>query len=358
MGMGRNTRTKESYRVGVIGCGAVAEMYHLPVLAARDDIALTAFVDPNRERAERLAAEYGVSEVARADDRLKSPIDIAVIAVPHRLHAAVATRLLGRGAHVLVEKPMAMSSAECAAINRAAAEADRVVAVAMQFRYGRTETLTKRLIDAGTLGAVRRFDLRWGGAYSWPVEDTAMLSVEKGGGVVPGMAVHFLDQLIWWFGDCRKVSYWDDAMGGVEAECLFELTLESGITGAVEVSRTRNLRNTWRIEGERGALEVGVGVGAEMRLYPVDRGELVLAGRAERAGDPERSVRDLVARLYDDFLGCIREGGEPRVSGRQAAPSVRVMELGARHRKLMPLPWMITDRSDPAREVTHAAFSS
>ena len=72
--------------------------------------------------------------------------------------------------------------------------------------------------------------------------------------------MHALDLVLWWLGDHEGVDYYDDAVGGVEANCELHLKMKSGVSGLIEVSRTRGLRNTCVISGEHGALEVGSGI--------------------------------------------------------------------------------------------------
>ena len=68
--------------------------------------------------------------------------------------------------------------------------------------------------------------------------------------------VHVLDLLLWWLGDYTDVAFFDDAVGGVEANCEMKLRLRSGSHGIVEIGRMRKLRNTCLIEGELGAVEI------------------------------------------------------------------------------------------------------
>ena len=125
--------------VAVIGCGAISEKAHLPAAAKVPSIRVTALVDANRARAQELAASYGITQIAESFDALPEPPQAAIVALPHHCHAPVATRLLTRGVHVLVEKPMALSLAEGHRMLRAADS-------------GRAEGLT--------VGMVRRFFYR------------------------------------------------------------------------------------------------------------------------------------------------------------------------------------------------------
>ncbi|MFN2445975.1 MAG: Gfo/Idh/MocA family protein, partial [Vicinamibacterales bacterium] len=109
----------ENPKIGIIGCGAATEKLHLPALAT---LRLTPhlLVDPNLQRAQQLAEKFNVARVAETYESSIDGIDAAIIAVPHHLHARVSSDLLRRGIHVLVEKPLAPTEAECREVVEAA----------------------------------------------------------------------------------------------------------------------------------------------------------------------------------------------------------------------------------------------
>src|ERR1041384_3242084 len=103
-----------SVRVAMIGCGAVAERGHLPTLAASSEARLSWLVDNNEARTSALAARFGAGSRTSPDYRdVIGHTDAAIVALPHSLHGPVCSDLLAHGIHVLVEKPMAMSTGEC-----------------------------------------------------------------------------------------------------------------------------------------------------------------------------------------------------------------------------------------------------
>lgn len=114
-------------RVGVLGAGAMGRN-HVRVLAALPGAELVGVYDPLRETAAAVAAEHGTRAFASAAE-LAAAVDAMVLAVPTVLHAELACDLLGRGLHVLVEKPLAASLAEADQLLAAAAAAGRVLAV-------------------------------------------------------------------------------------------------------------------------------------------------------------------------------------------------------------------------------------
>ena len=111
-------RTKP-LRVAVIGCGAVSQMFHLPILAGHPNFSLSALVDPNLDVVRALASAYSVPTVASVLSKLPTDgIDAALVATPACWHAELSIELLNRGIHALVEKPMATSGDDAEAMVR------------------------------------------------------------------------------------------------------------------------------------------------------------------------------------------------------------------------------------------------
>ena len=99
-------------RIGVVGTGWWSANHHVPSLAGYDGADLVALCDPQRDRAEQLAAEHGVPTVVTGlDDLLALRPDGVVVATPHTTHHELAARALDAGVHVLVEKPLTTSAA-------------------------------------------------------------------------------------------------------------------------------------------------------------------------------------------------------------------------------------------------------
>jgi predicted dehydrogenase len=116
-----------SLRVGVMGAGAMGRN-HVRNLAAIPGVELVGVHDPRTELAEAVAVEHGTRAFADLDD-LAGRIDAAVVATPTVTHAEIGCVLLGRGLHVLIEKPLAGSLAEADRLIDAGAKAGRVLAV-------------------------------------------------------------------------------------------------------------------------------------------------------------------------------------------------------------------------------------
>lgn len=258
-------------RIALVGCGAVTAKSHLPALQrARDYFQCTAFVDVVAERAERLAAEMPGAVATPDLEAALSVCDAVILALPHHLHAEIGVRCLEAGKHVLMEKPLAPSVADCDRLIAAAVRTNRILGIGLVRRYLHGHGLAREIIQSGMLGGLTGFEVSEGGVYSWPMVSDFLLRRETaGGGVLIDTGAHVLDTLLWWLGELQLVSCHDNARGGIEADCELRLRTAEGVFGRVTLSRLRNLANTSIIRGERATLEIEqLGNGVTLRVGP------------------------------------------------------------------------------------------
>lgn len=331
-------------RFAVIGCGAVADSHYFPALAASRRARAELAVDADAGRAREAARRWRVPAVAGDFREVPGRAEAAVVALPNHLHAPVSIELLRAGVHVLVEKPMALSTAECDAMIAAAIEGGVKLAVGRQFRFFDSTRLVSDLLASGLLGRIERFDLRLGVISSWPFETDFLLRRETaGGGVLADYGVHVLDLLRVWLGDWAEVRYRDDAEGGLESDCELDLTLASGVTGRVVISRARNLRNTCRFTGERALLEVGIWDPDPPVTLSLGGAELALAGRARRGTPYEPGeglgFNDAFRRQIDDLAAAVGEDREPAVTGADGRRMIEMLETCYAVREPLSAPW-------------------
>ena len=143
----------------VVGLGSFAIGQVIPGLLASRFSRLTAFVSGNPAKMKDLGARYGVSRFYSYDDFDKiandKEIDCVYIVLPVGLHAEYTIRALKAGKHVLCEKPMASTSAECEAMIAAARAANRQLGVAYRIHFEPNNVLAKARIAAGDIGDLR-----------------------------------------------------------------------------------------------------------------------------------------------------------------------------------------------------------
>src|SRR3989304_3378529 len=188
-------------RLGIVGCGAVAEICHLPAGQLGREFRISALADTNISRATTLGEQYSVDYCTDDYHQIMKKIDGAIIALPHYLHAQVALEFLNQGVPVLVEKPLALTLAEAEKLVETAGSAATLLQAGYMYRFCRGARLVRQAIDEGWLGALRSFSLESGYLYNWPAASGFNFSTPQGGGggvVVTGS--HMLDLLLWWLG--------------------------------------------------------------------------------------------------------------------------------------------------------------
>ena len=321
-------------RIAVIGCGAVAERCHIPALN-RLGMRPTIVIDVDRDRAERVAKECGAEASTDYLDAA-AHADAAVVSVPSRLHCSVSCDLLAMGMHVLVEKPLAMSTVECDRMIEAAAIAGRVLEVGLMRRHLSSCAWLAAMMKSGRLGPVNTFHLSEGFRFSWPVLSASFFQPSSGG-VLFDTGPHALDLIAWLFDEVHVTGYSDDNAGGVEADCVVELVAGSGTTGVVELSRTRDLRNTLVLETDVGVVEIG--------LYG---DKLVLPGALQ--GLPmdgpwgRRWRRQSIDNLFDvqltRWIAAVTGAAPVAVGALAARSSIKLLEECAPLRRPIRLPWI------------------
>lgn len=331
----------QKVRLAVLGCGAVAQIHHLPAISASERAEAAVVVDADAGRARTVAERFGIPASATDYREVLDRVDAAVIALPNSLHAPVAVDLLRRGVPVLVEKPMALTVRECDEMIAAAEAGGAALAVGLDFRFFDSTRFVKDFLAEGLLGELKGFDLRQGVIPRWPFATDFLLRKETaGGGVLADFGVHVLDLLLVWLGEWEALDYRDDAQGGIESDCELLLRMRSGVEGTAEISRTRNLRNTCIFEGERATLEVGIwdpDPTITLRFGDqLQRQETSLAGQA---GAARLTFQDVFVRQIDDFAAAIREGREPFVPGREGRRSLELIEACYAARQPLELPW-------------------
>ncbi len=333
--------------IAVVGCGAIAEMQYLRLLSRHPHCRIEALVDPNRGRLEELAERFSVPHVFDDHTRLtQTEVEAVIVAAPNYLHAPIGVDLLDAGFHVLVEKPMALTRAECDEMIKAADGRGVTLAVALMRRYSVAGRFAKWAIDSGLLGRITGFDIKDGFVYTWPVKSDFLLSKDKaGGGVLVDTGAHTLDQLLWWLGPVSRCDYYDDNYGGIEADCRLELEMASGARGTVELSRTRDLPGTAVLEGEHARLKVSL-VSNHVELEPSGAGMSIKGEiRPQLANGPvQASAGDLIIAEYEDFFQAVRSGRPPTVTGEVARGSVGLIEDCYANRRPWHLPWVEPDR--------------
>src|SRR5215207_9634777 len=156
-------KDRKAVRVGLVGYGLGGSTFHAPLVSATPGLRLAAIATSNPERVAKARARYPDAQLFDRIEQMldATPLDLVVVSTPHATHSPYARAALAKGAHVVVDKPFATTSAEARDLAAAAKQAGKL-AIPFQNRRWDNEVLTlRKLMDEGTLGDIHRYESRY-----------------------------------------------------------------------------------------------------------------------------------------------------------------------------------------------------
>ncbi len=191
----------DKVRIGIIGCGGIANNKHMPALKKIKAVEMVAFCDIVIERAEKAAKDFGIEGAAVYTDYkeliARDDIDVVHVLTPNKQHSFITVDALEAGKHVMCEKPMAINSAEAKKMLDAAKRTGKKLTIGYQSRFRQNSMYLKKLCEAGELGEIyyaRAQAVRRRAVPTWGV----FLDAEnQGGGPLIDIGTHALDLTLW-----------------------------------------------------------------------------------------------------------------------------------------------------------------
>jgi myo-inositol 2-dehydrogenase / D-chiro-inositol 1-dehydrogenase len=307
-------------RLGLIGAGRWAAAHRSTFAAAGAE--LVAVATGTEASAARVRGAWGVPATTDVDELLSADVEAVVIASPNDLHAAQALRTLAAGKHVLIEKPMAITSGDARRVAEAARASGKVVAVGHEMRVFTLFARVKALIDAGRLGQPLHLKLDlWrrphrAGAGGWKA-DAARI-----GSTILEEPVHYLDLARWYLGEPTEVLAWSSSrprhpgwFENLDVRLAFAPAIDGGDRWALVTSS---------IAAAGHAVDLKL-VGSEASLHGAWRGAMDVDPAPEvrlllhhAAGDEDQAVPRATGHAFDlvhqtrAFVAAVRGfGGVP-----------------------------------------------
>lgn len=323
-------------RIGIIGGGNISETHARAALEI-EGVEIAAIYGSNRGKAERLGELYG----GAVYDDLPSffahtSMDLVMIGSPSGLHADAGIAAARRGLHVLVEKPIDITTERADALISECQQAGVRLAVCFQDRVTPDIERLKELFDTGKLGK----PILVSGRVKWyrPPEYYSgsrwrgTLALD-GGGALMNQGVHTVDLLLWLMGDVERVyARTVTALHRIESEDTVVATLEfaNGAIGTLEAGTSIYPGYQRRVEltGSEGTiiLEHDRIISADLRTPVADVVRPVAASGNPSANSPIVSDVSGHRRLLADFLRAIASDGTPVCDGVEGRRSVALVE--------------------------------
>nr|WP_145156593.1 Gfo/Idh/MocA family oxidoreductase [Paenibacillus terrae] len=331
----------DQVKVGIIGCGSIANGKHLPSLSKLEQVELVAFCDIVQERAVQAKEKFGAADATvYADYRelLADPsIDVVHVCTPNDAHAEVSIAALEAGKHVMCEKPMAKTAADARRMAETAQRTGKKLTIGYNNRFRPDSLFMKQMCENGELGEIyfaKAHALRRRGVPTWGV----FLDKDKqGGGPLIDIGTHALDLTLWLMNNYEprvvlgtayhKLSQrkqaanaggaWDPDKFTVEDSAFGMIVMKNGATVMLESSWALNMLDTreaiYTLCGTEGGADVEetLRINGEKygRLYANDiqfnvKGADFFEGRKESMHDKE--IRLWIEAVINDTQPVVR----------------------------------------------------
>jgi predicted dehydrogenase len=313
----------------VVGLGNLSIHQILPAFAKSEKSRAVAFVSGHPDKARKLALRYGVAEKSIYDyhgyDAIKDnpEIDVVYVVLPNSMHAEYTIRALKAGKHVLCEKPMATSPADCQAMIDAAKQADRKLMVAYRCRYEPFNQEMIRMAREQELGPVKSIVADHG----FNIGDPTQWRLKKemaGGGSLMDIGIYSLQAARYITGEepveiaaMSHTTPGDVRFKEVEEATHFMLRFPSGVLANCTSSYGYSGQNRYRVITTKGWFELEPATSyTGLRMY-VHHGNVL----EERL----LPVRDHFAAEMDHLSECVMEGKEPLTPGEEGLRDLQLM---------------------------------
>lgn len=322
----------------VVGCGHIGQR-HLAVIAAEPGARLVAFCDVDQQKLATCAARYPDARAYTDYERMLRDTSARVIAIctPHGLHSIMSIQAAYAGKHILVEKPMALTSIESERMIAAAADCGVKLYVVKQNRYNRPILLTKGALDAGRLGRplMVQCNVIWNRNAAYYAQSPWRGNRHLEGGALQTQVSHFLDLMVWWFGELTQAKTIMDTLNHdiqIEDCGASALRFQSGVIGSLlwtTCAYRQNYEGSLTIIAEKGLIKIGGKYLNEIEHWDVadypQPTDLVLDDQPNDYGSYQGSSSNH-DKLIHDLVGQLVESREGVVEGGEGLKSIRAIE--------------------------------
>lgn len=318
-------------RAAVVGGGKIAELGHLPGYQAAG-VDVVALSERTPAKLDLMADRFGIPRRYLDWRALLADggFELVSICTPPALHREMVVEALHRGYHTLVEKPMALTEAECDAMIAAAEASGRLLMVAHNQRFRSQHRVAKSILDTGRLGPIRRVHAVFahGGPERWSPDQTWYFDQALAGqGVLLDLGYHKLDLLRWLLGEeivwIQAATATFEKPTSAEDSAVAILSFSGGALGTLQVSWAHHpdVPDSITIDGERGTLTVPSDPAAPVRVLE----QAAWGGVLESLITPDPSGGPGWLPAVEAFVHAVRHGEPSPVSGSEGKAALRAV---------------------------------
>lgn len=327
-------------KIGIIGCGGIARVRHAPEYQANSNCKLVAFYNHSREKAERMAEQYGGVCCNDVEELLSMGLNVVSICTSNDSHAKLTIQALKAGCHVLCEKPMALTLTECKSMVEAAKKNHRKLMIANNQRFTPAHQKAKELVKNGAIGKILSFETKFihRGPDMWTGNSNPWFyDKEKAGlGALGDLGVHKIDVIHHILGEpivsvqaalkTLDKRYPDGNLINVEdnAWCIMETA--SGVTGSLYAGWTcyGNERNSFVVYGTEGILRCYDDLQYALIIERKEHIEYCKLGGIQNNDDQKAGFVENTG-VVREFTDSILEEREPVSNGDEGLQTMRVL---------------------------------
>lgn len=326
-------------KIGIIGCGKIAQVRHIPEYNANENAQIVAYYDKTHKRAEAMAEKHGGQAYNSCAELLANPeIDAVSVCVANHMHAEDTMDALRAGKHVLCEKPMATTMEDCEAMVALAERTGKKLVIGHNQILTPAHRRAKELIDQGLIGEILTFRTTFGhgGPETWSIDpgpgtwffnkEAAVLGAMADLGVHKVYLLHYLTgqkvvEAIAKFATLHKKDVSDQPIEVEDnAMCIFQL--ENGILGTMTAS--------WTYYGAEDNSTVLYGTKGILRIYDDPNYSMVITLKNGETiyfdlESIQTNENQTKSGVIDAFIDTILEDKETELSGRKALDSMRAI---------------------------------
>lgn len=341
-------------KIGIIGCGGIANGKHMPSLAKVKDAEMVAFCDIIPERAEKAAKQFGTPDAKVYTDYKEllkdASIDVVHVCTPNRSHSFITVDALEAGKHVMCEKPMAINSAEAKKMLDAAKRTGKKLTIGYQNRFRDDSLYLKKEATDGTFGDIYYAKVTAIRRRAVPTWGVFLNEYEQGGGPLIDIGTHALDLTLWMMDNykpkyCVGTAYhklnndtdqanafgnWDPEKFTVEDSAFGFVVMENGATIVLESSWALNTLDVREATTALCGTKAGADMIGGVRINGVRNGRqyvlepnLKAGGVAFFDGKKGEEPADREERLW---IEAIRNDTAPITLPEQAFCVTRILE--------------------------------
>lgn len=287
--------SEKPLKFAIVGCGHIGKR-HAEMIARNSEAELVALVDSKRREDLGLDA-YDTPFFDSVETMLEQveDVDVVNICTPNGLHAKQSLLALQKGKHVVCEKPLGLSKANCEEVIFKALQMSKHVFCVMQNRYSPPSVWLKQLIDEKRLGDIFMVDINcyWNRDARYYAKEGWKGTADLDGGTLFTQFSHFIDIMYWLFGDIEKISgrfadFNHQNETDFEDSGIVSFDFVNGGCGSLNYSTAvygKNLESSMTIIGSKGSVKVGGQYMNEVEYCHVENYEMPQLEESSPAND-------------------------------------------------------------------------